>query len=154
MRALQQSSPTCDKALVGLIGISGKASMPAPLDPDPDRRRAPEHRRIMRALCINAELKSDQGSNTALPRRGAAAESAGALGRWKRGMQGLNLYLCGAVEVLGVDSFGAPAPAKVMLREFGLTVANAVSRSRHLINMLRAISNWPGLSKMAAKNAT
>jgi transketolase len=35
--------------------------------------------------------------------------------------------------VLGVERFGASAPAEVLLREYGFTVDNVVARARSLL---------------------
>ena len=41
--------------------------------------------------------------------------------------------------MLGIDTFGASAPAEILLREYGFTVENVVSRARKLLAHLRPI---------------
>jgi transketolase len=36
-------------------------------------------------------------------------------------------------DVLGIDHFGASAPADVLLREFGFTVENVVAKAKALL---------------------
>ncbi|MBL0391088.1 transketolase [Ramlibacter monticola] len=47
--------------------------------------------------------------------------------------QGWHRYIGDRGEMLGVDRFGASAPADVLLREYGFTVENVVSRARRLL---------------------
>jgi transketolase len=47
--------------------------------------------------------------------------------------QGWDRYIGAHGDMLGIDHFGASAPADVLLREFGFTVANVVARARALL---------------------
>jgi transketolase len=47
--------------------------------------------------------------------------------------QGWDRYIGAHGDMLGIDHFGASAPAEVLLREFGFTVANVVVRARALL---------------------
>lgn len=47
--------------------------------------------------------------------------------------QGWRRYVGDRGDVLGIDHFGASAPAEVLLREFGFTVENVVKRARALL---------------------
>jgi transketolase len=47
--------------------------------------------------------------------------------------QGWERYVGPAGDMLGVERFGASAPAEVMLREFGFTVDNVVKRALALV---------------------
>ena len=47
--------------------------------------------------------------------------------------QGWDRYTGAHGDMLGIDHFGASAPADVLLREFGFTVANVVARARALL---------------------
>ncbi|QRP63844.1 transketolase [Rhodanobacter sp. FDAARGOS 1247] len=47
--------------------------------------------------------------------------------------QGWERYVGPNGDMLGIDRFGASAPAEVLLREFGFTVANVVARARALL---------------------
>jgi transketolase len=57
--------------------------------------------------------------------RRLAVEAGATLG-WER-------YVGQAGDVIGIDHFGASAPAKVLLKEFGFSVDNVVERARRLI---------------------
>jgi len=48
-------------------------------------------------------------------------------------VQGWHRYVGDSGDVLGVDGFGASAPAGVLLREFGFTVDNVVLRALRLL---------------------
>lgn len=52
-------------------------------------------------------------------------------------VQGWHRYVGDAGEVLGVESFGASAPASRLLPEFGFTVDNVVARARRLLDAFR-----------------
>ncbi len=52
--------------------------------------------------------------------------------------QGWHRYIGDRGEMLGVERFGASAPADVLLREYGFTVDNVVSRARALLARLGA----------------
>ena len=54
------------------------------------------------------------------------AVEAGATLGWER-------YVGPAGDVIGIDHFGASAPAKVLLQEFGFSAANVVARARKLL---------------------
>ena len=47
--------------------------------------------------------------------------------------QGWERYVGPNGDMLGIDHFGASAPADVLLREFGFTVANVVARAHALL---------------------
>jgi transketolase len=47
--------------------------------------------------------------------------------------QGWDRYVGAQGDMLGVDRFGASAPASVLLREYGFTVDNVVKRARALL---------------------
>jgi transketolase len=47
--------------------------------------------------------------------------------------QGWHRYVGDHGDVLGIDHFGASAPAEVLLREFGFTVDNVVARAKALL---------------------
>ncbi|MET4569449.1 transketolase [Rhodanobacter soli] len=47
--------------------------------------------------------------------------------------QGWDRYIGAHGDMLGIDHFGASAPADVLLREFGFTVANVVARAQALL---------------------
>jgi len=47
--------------------------------------------------------------------------------------QGWERYIGERGAMLGVDHFGASAPAEVILREFGFTVENVVARAKSLL---------------------
>jgi transketolase len=47
--------------------------------------------------------------------------------------QGWDRYIGAHGDMLGIDHFGASAPAEVLLREFGFTVANVVARAQALL---------------------
>ncbi|HZX70460.1 MAG TPA: transketolase C-terminal domain-containing protein, partial [Rhodanobacter sp.] len=47
--------------------------------------------------------------------------------------QGWRRYVGDHGDVLGIDHFGASAPAEVLLREFGFTVENVVKRAKALL---------------------
>ncbi len=47
--------------------------------------------------------------------------------------QGWHRYVGGRGDVLGIDHFGASAPADVLLREFGFTVENVVAKAKALL---------------------
>jgi transketolase len=47
--------------------------------------------------------------------------------------QGWHRYVGDHGDVLGIDHFGASAPADVLLREFGFTVDNVVARAKALL---------------------
>jgi transketolase len=46
---------------------------------------------------------------------------------------GWHKYVGSRGEVLGIDRFGASAPAKVLLEKFGFTVENIMRRIRDLL---------------------
>jgi transketolase len=48
-------------------------------------------------------------------------------------MQGWHRYVGGSGDVLGVERFGASAPADILLREYGFTVDNVVARARKVL---------------------
>jgi transketolase len=50
--------------------------------------------------------------------------------------QGWHRYIGDDGEMLGVERFGASAPADVLLREYGFTVDNVVWRARGLLARL------------------
>jgi len=47
--------------------------------------------------------------------------------------QGWHRYIGDGGEVIGVDRFGASAPAETVLREYGFTVDNVYSRAKTLV---------------------
>ena len=47
--------------------------------------------------------------------------------------QGWERYVGARGEVLGVETFGASAPAAVLTREYGFTVENVCARARKLL---------------------
>ena len=47
--------------------------------------------------------------------------------------QGWGRYVGSKGDMLGIDHFGASAPAEVLLREFGFTVENVVKRARAVL---------------------
>jgi transketolase len=47
--------------------------------------------------------------------------------------QGWDRYVGAAGDVVGVERFGASAPAEVLLREYGFTVDNVCARARALV---------------------
>jgi transketolase len=51
--------------------------------------------------------------------------------------QGWDRYIGGRGEMLGVERFGASAPAEVLLREFGFTVDNVCARAEALLSRSR-----------------
>jgi transketolase len=51
--------------------------------------------------------------------------------------QGWCKYVGGEGEVIGVDRFGASAPGKVMMHEYGFTVENISKRALELVNRKR-----------------
>jgi transketolase len=51
--------------------------------------------------------------------------------------QGWDRYIGGSGEMLGVERFGASAPAEVVLREFGFTVDNICARAKALLDRSR-----------------
>ena len=53
--------------------------------------------------------------------------------------QGWQRYVGDCGDMLGIDTFGASAPAEMLLREYGFTVENVVSRARKLLAHLRPI---------------
>jgi transketolase len=53
--------------------------------------------------------------------------------------QGWHRYVGDRGDVLGVERFGASAPADVLLREYGFTVDNVVSRARTLLTGMRRV---------------
>ena len=57
--------------------------------------------------------------------RRLAVEAGATLG-WQR-------YVGQAGDVVGIDHFGASAPAKVLLKEFGFSADNVVARARQLL---------------------
>ena len=54
------------------------------------------------------------------------AVEAGATQGWER-------YVGQAGDVIGIDHFGASAPARTLLEEFGLSAENVVARARRLL---------------------
>mgnify|MGYP005806057873 CR=1 FL=1 len=52
--------------------------------------------------------------------------------------QGWHRYIGDRGDMLGIERFGASAPAEVLLREYGFTVDNVVSRARELLARLGA----------------
>jgi len=54
------------------------------------------------------------------------AVEAGATQGWER-------YVGQAGDVIGIDHFGASAPAKVLMKEFGFSADNVVARARRLL---------------------
>jgi transketolase len=52
-------------------------------------------------------------------------------------VQGWERYVGDAGAMLGIDRFGASAPADVLLREYGFTVDNVVARARALLSGIR-----------------
>ena len=48
--------------------------------------------------------------------------------------QGWHRYVGDQGDVLGIDHFGASAPAGTLLREFGFTIDNVLTRARHLLD--------------------
>jgi transketolase len=68
-----------------------------------------------------------------LPRRGAAAGGARGWRSNSGATQGWHRYVGERGDVLGIDHFGASAPAEVLLREFGFTVDNVVARAHRLL---------------------
>ena len=46
---------------------------------------------------------------------------------------GWERYVGQAGDVIGIDHFGASAPAKVLLKEFGFSADNVVARARKLL---------------------
>ena len=42
-------------------------------------------------------------------------------------------------DVLGVERFGASAPADILLREYGFTVDNVAARARKLLTGMRSV---------------
>jgi transketolase len=53
--------------------------------------------------------------------------------------QGWHRYVGDRGDVLGVERFGASAPADVLMREYGFTVDNVVSRARTLLTGMRRV---------------
>ena len=47
--------------------------------------------------------------------------------------QGWQRYIGERGDMLGVERFGASAPAEILLREYGFTVENVVARARKLL---------------------
>ena len=47
--------------------------------------------------------------------------------------QGWDRYVGPRGDMLGIDGFGASAPAKVLLEKYGFTVENVVARARRLL---------------------
>jgi transketolase len=47
--------------------------------------------------------------------------------------QGWQRYTGAQGDMLGIDRFGASAPAEVLLREYGFTVENVVQRAKALL---------------------
>ncbi len=58
-----------------------------------------------------------------------SVEAGATQGWWK--------YVGGEGDVIGVDRFGASAPGKVMMREYGFTVENICERALELVNQKR-----------------
>ncbi|HEY9028564.1 MAG TPA: hypothetical protein VIP05_30020, partial [Burkholderiaceae bacterium] len=54
------------------------------------------------------------------------AVEAGATQGWER-------YVGPAGDVIGIDHFGASAPAKTLLKEFGFSADNVIARARRLL---------------------
>jgi transketolase len=52
--------------------------------------------------------------------------------------QGWDRYIGARGEMLGVERFGASAPAEVLLREYGFTVDNVCARAKSLLDRSRA----------------
>ena len=48
--------------------------------------------------------------------------------------QGWHPYVGDRGDVLGVERFGASAPADILLREYGFTIDNVASRARTLLS--------------------
>ena len=51
--------------------------------------------------------------------------------------QGWHRYVGDQGDVLGIDHFGASAPAGTLLREFGFTIDNVLARARHLLDAVK-----------------
>jgi transketolase len=47
--------------------------------------------------------------------------------------QGWSRYVGAHGDMLGVDRFGASAPAEILLREYGFTVDNVVARAKAVL---------------------
>jgi len=47
--------------------------------------------------------------------------------------QGWHKYVGAQGDVIGIERFGASAPAEVLMKEFGFTVENIVARAKHLL---------------------
>jgi transketolase len=56
--------------------------------------------------------------------------------------QGWDRYIGGSGEMLGVEHFGASAPAEVVLREFGFTVDNICARAKALLDRSRSSGDF------------
>jgi transketolase len=52
-------------------------------------------------------------------------------------VQGWHRYVGNQGDILGIDHFGASAPASALMRKFGFTADNVLARARHLMNPLR-----------------
>jgi transketolase len=48
-------------------------------------------------------------------------------------LQGRDLYVGARCDMLGIEGFGASAPAKVVLEKYGFTVDNVVARAKRLL---------------------
>jgi transketolase len=56
-------------------------------------------------------------------------------------LQGWHRYVGDKGEVLGVERFGASAPAGALMREFGFTTDNVLARARRLMDALKNCGN-------------
>ena len=57
--------------------------------------------------------------------------------------QGWQRYTGERGDMLGIERFGASAPAEVLLREYGFTVENVVARARKLLASISGYSTHP-----------
>ena len=57
--------------------------------------------------------------------------------------QGWQRYVGDHGEMLGVERFGASAPAEILLREYGFSVGNVVARARKLLASISGYSTHP-----------
>jgi transketolase len=79
---------------------------------------------------FDAQPRSYRDSVLPPSTRARLAVEAGATQGWCK-------YVGGEGDVIGVDRFGASAPGKVMMREYGFTVENICKRALELVNRKR-----------------
>ena len=108
--------------------------------------RAARRRRDPQPGRVDALLGTVRRSTAVLPRRGPAAERAGAVQHRGRSttLFGWERYVGPGGAIIGVGGFGASAPGPIVMRDVGFTPEHIVETAKALLNNSRPVHSPEG----------